>query len=72
MMSAYGTKRTSRLDCSMSAIGGKADMALLHCKCLLLTQSELQTKYIATLAWSSFVGLCWSLRFGLRIATQVA
>ena len=38
-MSAFGTKQTWRLPRLMSAFGGKADMALLHCKCPLLTQS---------------------------------
>ena len=38
-MSAIGTKRTSACALHMSAFGGKADMAVLHCTCLLLTQS---------------------------------
>ena len=38
-MSAIGTKRTSLVAPHMSAIGGKADMTVLHCKCPLLTQS---------------------------------
>ena len=37
-MSAIGTKRTSLVAPHMSAFGGKADMALLHCKCPLMTQ----------------------------------
>ena len=38
-MSAFGTLRTCATALQMSAIGGKADMNGLHCKCLLLTQS---------------------------------
>ena len=38
-MSAIGTKRTCRVALHMSAFGGKADMTVLHCTCLLLTQS---------------------------------
>ena len=38
-MSAIGTKRTCRVAPHMSAFAGKADMNVLHCTCLLLTQS---------------------------------
>ena len=38
-MSAIGTKRTSPSALHMSAFGGKADIGLLRCTCLLLTQS---------------------------------
>ena len=38
-MSAIGPKRTFLFAPHMSAIGGKADMPLLHRKCLLMTQS---------------------------------
>ena len=38
-MSAIGTKRTSLVAPHMSAIGGKADIDVLHCKCPLMTQS---------------------------------
>ena len=38
-MSAIGTKRTWASAPHMSAFGGKADMAVLHCTCLLMTQS---------------------------------
>ena len=38
-MSAIGTKRTSASALHMSAFEGKADMDVLHCKCLLLTES---------------------------------
>src|SRR5690242_15605514 len=38
-MSAVGTKRTCRAGPHMSAFGGKADMAFLHCICLLLARS---------------------------------
>ena len=38
-MSAIGTKRTWASALHMSAFGGKADIALLHCKCPLMTQS---------------------------------
>ena len=38
-MSAFGTKRTCASAPHMSAFGGKADIAVLHCTCPLLTQS---------------------------------
>ena len=38
-MSAIGTKQTSPSALHMSAFGGKADMRLVHCTCLLMTQS---------------------------------
>ena len=38
-MSAIGTKRTSAFALHMSAFGGKADNAFLHCICPLMTQS---------------------------------
>jgi hypothetical protein len=38
-MSAFGTKRTFNSRPLMSAFGGKADIAFLEPKCLLLTQS---------------------------------
>ena len=38
-MSAIGTKRTWASAPHMSAFGGKADIAFLHCICPLMTQS---------------------------------
>ena len=38
-MSACGTKRTYRVALHTSAFGVKSGHDVLHCKCLLLTQS---------------------------------
>ena len=41
-MSAFGTKRTSLVALHMCAFGGRADIALVRCTCLLLTQSDIR------------------------------
>ena len=58
-MSAIGTKRTCLVAPHMSAIGGKADIKVVHRTCLLLTQSGHQHHQWCASTALIYVNLIW-------------